>query len=89
MGIVECAIGLLLIIRFTQRIGAVCSVGLTANIALLDFIYDIGPVKYWVSFLCLVSIMLIATERALYLSAFRALLVRPESPHRRSLPSPS
>ena len=73
LGIVECGLALLLWFGRTYRLGLLGSVALFANIALMDFVYDIGPVKYWVTFLTLWSVFLVCLEWKVYRAAVARL----------------
>lgn len=65
--------GILFIVPKTQRIGALISFSLMANITLMDFIYEIGPVKYWALFLTVLSSTYIFLEKEKYLKVLKEL----------------
>lgn len=73
LGVVECGLALLLWVSRAYRLGLLGSVALFANIALMDFVYDIGPVKNWVTLLTLWSALLVGLEWKVYRAALTRL----------------
>ena len=68
----ELLAGSLLLTR-AYRIGALISLAMMANITVIDFVYDIGPVKWWALGLCVASSLIIISEIEVYQRAFRCL----------------
>jgi uncharacterized membrane protein YphA (DoxX/SURF4 family) len=74
LGIIECLGGILILIEKTKRFGVLLIFSLGANITLLDFIYQIGPVRFWALFLTILSSLLIWIDIAPYKKAFLNLI---------------
>ena len=76
LGTVECLAGLLLFFERTKRLGLLMFLILLGNITLMDFVYNIGPVKYWATFLTIYSAALILLDIKPYERALLALCSR-------------
>lgn len=74
IGILECVAGLLLFFHRTWRLGALLSLTLLGNIAVMDYVYNVGHVKYLVTNFTAILILLIYLDREPFLRAFRALI---------------
>ncbi|MBS1982567.1 MAG: DoxX family membrane protein [Bdellovibrionales bacterium] len=74
LGAIEVISGILIIIPRTFRLGALAIAVTATNIAILDFVYSVGPVQYWVSFLALLSFSLIIMDRLPYQTALQTLM---------------
>lgn len=76
LGTAEIASGILLCHPRTYRIGALGCFFLGLNITILDFAYNVGPVRYWVLTLTLISAAIMASELASYRKAMGELMVK-------------
>jgi hypothetical protein len=79
LGWVEVLAALLLLFRRTAFAGALIALGVTANIALLDTVFDV-PVKLWSLTLVLMSLVLLAPEAKWLGSFFFSRSAMPQRP---------
>src|SRR6185369_6171593 len=84
-GLAELAAGLLLLARRTQLFGALLTIAIFANIAVIDFCYEVGPIGG------VKLVALVGLAAGLYLAAsdgarLRALLLGGEAPPPRPHP---
>lgn len=73
LGIIEFGSGLLILSKRFHRVGTLSCLALAANVTLLDFVYNIGPVRFWALFLTVSSALLIFLDRKPYQSALNSL----------------
>lgn len=74
IAIFEMSGGFLMVLSRTRRIGTLICLGLAANITLFDFVFDVGPVRYWALFLTLCCGLLVVTDIGRYRQALVILL---------------
>lgn len=74
LGLAELTFAILLIWPRTARLGALGMLAMMANITLMDFLFDIGPVKWWALGLSLFCMAFIVYELDRYRAALATLL---------------
>ena len=72
-GSLECAAGFFLLFKGTWRLGALLAVTLLLNITVMDYVYNVGPVKYLATNLTALFCLLIVVDRQRFIQALREL----------------
>jgi hypothetical protein len=78
LGVAELAAAILLVLPQTRRLGTLAWIAFGAHITMLDFAYDVGPVRFWVLGLTLCCVTLVASDCAPYRRALANLFDRKE-----------
>jgi uncharacterized membrane protein YphA (DoxX/SURF4 family) len=74
VGLAELAGALLLVLPWTRRLGTLAWLAFGVHITVLDFAYDVGPVRFWVLGLTACCVALVVTDRDAYRRALASLL---------------
>jgi hypothetical protein len=78
IGILECAGGLLLIFKKTWRLGALISLAILGNIMIMDYVYNVGHVKYLITNFTIIITLLIYADKKSFVKAFNELIHSPK-----------